>query len=209
MKTNNTLLSWVYGNDVLLLVWLYERSLNGNHEQILPFELSTVESFEVTIHNSRTSVAVEASRLDGESNCLVLQIPGDTERGRYSVKVAATVDERNICSFESPVFSIVSTNEEANTILQRVNGSRQAEFTMDFQLVGGAVTAGKNAYELWLEAGNVGTLDDFLNHYIADCATHDENGLMSSEDKTDWDTVKEMDVLSTDGAHSLFNEIFT
>lgn len=208
-RCNNNTLSWVSGNDVLLLCWIFERSSGPiGLDQFREFPLEATDELTVTIHSGRASQEVSAHRVEGKSNCLALEIPASTERGRYSVRIVAKLDGRTVCSFEHPVFSIVGNNAEANTTFERFCGMRSAEFSMDFQIVGGATVAGKNAYELWLESGHSGTLDDFLNQYIVEPATHESPGMMSAKDKTDWDTVKSMPVISPAYADRIFDKIF-
>ncbi|MBQ3700834.1 MAG: hypothetical protein II886_13170 [Prevotella sp.] len=209
MNRRNDILSWVEGNDVLLVCWLYEQVAGGNGRGVFrEFPLEEATSLQVTIHNARSFREVVARRVEGSANGLVLSIPAETERGRYSVRVKAMLNGAAVASFESPVFSIVATNAEANTVFERIGGSRSASFSMDIAIVGSAVAAGKNAYELWLEAGNSGTLDDFLNQYVTGTATHESDGMMSAEDKTDLDAIKDMKVLGVTEATNLFNRIF-
>lgn len=203
------ILSWVEGNDVLLTCWLYERVAGPNrHDTFRDFPLQEASDIHVTIHNARSSRTVDAQLLQGAGNALVLKIPADTERGRYSVCVKCRLRGSAVTSFESPVFSIVATNGEAHTFFERIDGCRSAEFSMDIQIIGGAVAAGKNAYELWLESGHSGTLDDFLNYYVTSAATHDADGMMSAEDKTDLDAIKDMQVMDPLEVENLFNRIF-
>lgn len=201
-------LSWVQGNDVLLYCWLYELTTDSaDHETSSPFLLEEASDIAVSVVSKFTTTDVTASRVEGEENCLAVEIPSDLAIGTYSVKVTAVVNERDVCSFESPVFAVVATNREANITFRKISGVRNAEFSMDVRIMSGAVTAGQNAYELWIAAGNEGTLDDFLNYYIATVATAEKDGLMSAEDKADFDAIKTMDVMDEADADDMMDRL--
>ena len=74
------------------------------------------------------------------------------------------------------------------------------------QVVANAVARGKNAYELWLEAGHTGTLQEYLDQFWAPKrATQVEDGLMSFEDKKKLDS---FEVLTPEETQEVFNEVF-
>lgn len=209
MKCNKQL-SWVQGNDVLLLLWLWERKAvgSGMHEQTTAFVVDEADNLTVTAATGYRGIPLEWKPAESQgANCLIVEMPASMPVGDYALQVKCTVRGRRVRSFESAVFSIVRTNGEANTVLTRIGGARCAETSMEIQFVSSAVARGKNAYELWLEAGNEGTIDDFLNHYIATLATEEEDGLMSHEDKATLGAVAGMEVASRTDIDSMIDRI--
>lgn len=173
-------LSCVRGNDVLLKVWLFERTLEDGEEVLRPFSLEGVEALDVSLRNIYGRVYELSYDHGEESNELVTDILGNVPTGTYNLEVTFKASGRAVRSCESCLLRIVNANCEAETVLTPIESGRHAETEMTIQMVSSAVARGKNAYELWLEAGNEGSLQDYLNLFIQP-ASRTQDGQMTKE----------------------------
>ena len=197
-------LSWVRGNDVLLKVWLYERSMTDGEETLLPFALDDAEGLSVRLVNYYGRTYDVSFAVGEESNEIVTDILGTTPTGYYSLEVTLKKGGRAVRSFESGILRIVDTNGEAQTVLTPIESGRHAETEMTIQMVSQAVARGKSAYELWLEAGNEGSLQDYLDLFTKP-ATRTSDGLMSKEAFAKLESIAE---LNPDDVEDSWNRIF-
>ena len=184
-KNNSGTLAWVVGNDVLLKLWLWEKTATKEYKQTtLPFPLEEATELVVVARaDYGKDYSLSFSLSEDSENCLLVEIPSTLGVGTYSLCVKCVLRGRDACSLEEFTFQIVRSNKDANVTFERIGDARQAEYSMEFQMVPSAVARGANAYELWLEQGHEGSIDDFLDYYIATLATEEEDGLMSHEDK--------------------------
>lgn len=198
------MMAWVKGNDVLLDIYLYEW-VDAETRQAFNLQLS--DNVKVRLVNTfGRTFDIEALPLDGHDNGLVIDILGVYPCGTYSVEITLVRGGRHVRSFESPMFRIVERNADANMTFDIVSGGRRADTEIEMQMVANAVARGKNAYELWLEAGHTGTLQEYLDQFWAPKrATQVEDGLMSFEDKKKLDS---FEVLTPEETQQVFNEVF-
>lgn len=211
MSDKCKVLAYVQGNDVLLKLWLWELTTTGGRNgrmQSNPFPLEETEDLTVIVVGTKQET-LSFSMVQDEENCLVLELPHTLPAGTYSICIRCKLRGRSVRSYESPVFQVVSKNNAANITFERIGDTRQAEYSMEFQMVPSAVARGANAYELWLEQGHEGSIDDFLNYYIATLATEEEDGLMSHEDKILLDAYGDIEVASKQDVKNLFDDIFS
>lgn len=184
-KNNSGTLAWVVGNDVLLKLWLWEKTATKEYKQTtLPFPLEEATELVVVARaDYGKEYPLPFSLSEDSENSLLVEIPSTLGVGTYSLCVKCVLRGRDACSLEEFTFQIVRSNKDANVTFERIGDARQAEYSMEFQMVPSAVARGANAYELWLEQGHEGSIDDFLDYYIATLATEEVDGLMSKEDK--------------------------
>lgn len=170
---NNTLLSWVAGNDVLLLARVYEKVLDAGEVTDLPFDLSACDDISVTATGFRTETLEWAIAQD-ESNCLAVNIPHTLTVGEWAVEIKCTRNGYHVRSFEF-TFRIVETNCEAQTTFEVVDGCQSASVRVALQIVPQAFGRGQNSYEMWKELP--GNEDKTLQEYIDEVL--DLNGITS------------------------------
>lgn len=198
------MMALVKGNDVLLDIYLYEWVDEQTRQ---PFNLQLSDNVKVRLINTLgRTFDIEAMPLDGHDNGLFIDILGVYPCGTYSLEITLVRGGRHVRSFESPLFRIVYRNADANMTFDIVSGGRRADTEIEMQVVANAVARGKNAYELWLEAGHTGTLQEYLDQFWAPKrATQVEDGLMSFEDKQKLDS---FEVLTLEETQEVFNEVF-
>lgn len=181
-QTRQARLSWVRGNDVLLKVWLQERCLNDQgEEELRPFLVETAEQINVRLASLNYNIrSFDLEFANGEDNNeIVVDIQDTIPNGYYSLEVTAIVNGRDVRSFESCLLQIVESNQEAKTVLTPIASGREASVEITIQMVSSAMARGKNAYELWLDEGNVGSLQDFLNTF-----TNEGHSIIPKEGET-------------------------
>mgnify|MGYP006916041786 FL=1 len=159
---NDRRLAWVRGNDVLLRVTVTQD--NGR----TPFDFDLCDRYTLTLvgSNGRRWPLEAHPADDNQTGTIVTDIAGTTPAGTYAIELNATVKGRSACAVESAAISIVENNQQASICLETLEGTRQAGMAIDLLYVTQAATRGKNAYELWRDAGNQGTLQQYLD-YIA------------------------------------------
>lgn len=184
-------LSWVRGNDVLLSVWLYERYLDGDEEKLRPIVLEDSERLSVRFVNRYGRAFDMHPNVGEDQNQLIIDVPGTIPTGLYSLEVKIRKMGREIRSFESCMIRIVESNCEANTVFTPVESGHNAETEMTVQMLSQAESRGKSAYELWLDAGNTGTLQDYLDTFTQS-ASRTQDGLMTSEAYRKLESIEEM-----------------
>lgn len=159
---NGTLLSWVAGNDVLLLARVYEKVLNDGEVTDLPFDLSACDDIEVTAVGFRAET-LEWAIAEDESNCLAVNIPHTLTVGEWAVEITCKRNGYHVRSFEF-TFKIVETNCEAQTTFEVVDGCQSASVRVTLQVAPQAFVRGQNSYEAWKELP--GNEDKTLQEYI-------------------------------------------
>lgn len=208
---NKPAFAYVQGNDVLLKLWLWEQTCSGSSNarvQTTAFPFAEAEDVQVIAVGVR-QMTLAYSQVQGEENCLAVELPSSLPSGVYAICIRCQMKGRNVRSYESPMFAIVGRNSDADITFARIGDTRQAEYSMEIQMVPSAVARGANAYELWLEQGHEGTIDDFLDYYIAKLVTEEEDGLMSHEDKILLDAYGDIEVASKQDVKNLFDDIFS
>lgn len=167
------LLSWVAGNDVLLLARLYEKVLDAGEVTDLPFDLSACDDIAVTATAYKTETLEWAISQD-ESNCLAVSIPHTMTVGEWAVEITCKRNGYHVRSFEF-TFKVVETNCEAQTTFEVVDGCQSASVRVSLQIVPQALVRGQNSYEMWKELP--GNEDKTLQEYIDEVL--DLNGITS------------------------------
>ena len=99
-------------------------------------------------------------------NVISLDLQDTLAIGSYSVEVTALVNGRDVRAYETDVFRIVGSNGLANVTLDAQGGEASADLDLTFQVLPQIVTEGKNSYQLWREAGNEGSLQDYIDGLI-------------------------------------------
>ena len=192
-------LSWVRGNDVLLSVWLYERYLDGVKEKLRPFVFDGTEELHMQLANFYGRKFDLEPHPGEEAGQLLVDIPGSVPTGTYSIELTLVKEGRDVRSCESCMVRVVESNNEANTVLTPIESGRRAETEMTIQLVSSAIARGENAYELWLEAGNEGSLQDYLDLFIQP-ASRTQQGQMTPEAYCKLESIEEMSDSDVDDA---------
>lgn len=163
---NGTLLSWVAGNDVLLLAKVYEKVLDAGEVTDLPFDLSACDDIEVSLSTDISNAALprEAWEIkEDEDNCIAMLIPHELTQGTWAVEIKCTRNGYHVRSFEF-TFNVVETNCEAQTTFEVVDGCQSASVRVALQIVPQAFVRGQNSYEAWKELP--GNEDKTLQEYI-------------------------------------------
>lgn len=162
-------LAWVRGNDVVLAVTLARKYTDdgGNpHEELIYFD--TVDNISVCAVNAiGKREELSFSLRHGDSSQLLVKCPYTMTCGNYSLDITFIHGEIHERSCEACVFSIVSTNDMANVTLDILDGYQSATLDIKYSMVRTAVRTGPSAYQAWLEAGNHGTLDDYVGWLYA------------------------------------------
>lgn len=211
MTRNNNQLRWVRGNDVLLRLHVSEITHDSTtgEDTATPFMLSMASNLRVVLRNSmRLAVNATIALAEDDPAVVLIDIPGSTPSGQYSLELTCERQDRRVRSAESAVFAIVNTNDQANVVFERINGAVTTDLQLSIEYVTQAIARGKNVYELWLEAGNEGTLEDYLNTFWQPAdATQEVSGLMSAADKQWLDQVGDIEVMTADQAADLVHGI--
>lgn len=203
---NEAKLSWVRGNDVLLSIWLYEKFYEGGSEGMRAFALEDVDFLKVRLVNLYGRVIDLTHHLGEDANQILVDILGTTPTGYWSLEVLTGKNSRDIRSFESCLMRICEANQEADTDLRPIEMGSNATTTMTIQMLSSAVAQGKNAYELWIEAGNEGTLQDYLDLFIQP-ASRTRDGQMTKEAYAKLESIVEATAEEVDEAwRSVFGE---
>ena len=164
---NGTLLSWVAGNDVLLLARVYEKVLDAGEVTDLPFDLTACDDIEVSLSTDISNVALprEAWEIkEDEDNCLAMLIPHELTQGTWAVEIKCTRNGYHVRSFEF-TFNVVETNCEAQTTFEVVDGCQSASVRVALQIVPQALVRGTNDYEMWKQTT---TSEDTSLQYFLD-----------------------------------------
>lgn len=162
------LLSWPFGNDVWLKIWLYKHELQNDEPVRVPYIPDANDILKVWVANDSQGRQLESYR-DGEDlNAVIAHVPWDLVHGTYGLGIEVTREQHHMLSFDCGVIGIVYDNEDAKTLLTRVGVRYQANVEVEFQIVHTAITQGKSAYEEWRELpGNESkTLQDFINEVV-------------------------------------------
>jgi hypothetical protein len=228
-------LRWQRGNDALLrlIVTEVQPPTEENAEPtVLPFDLSQVDDLAVKVFVGTQGrvVPVKAEQAEGETGVLVLPLPATLPSATYGIELTCRKNGKRVRTAFAAAFAVVEAQHEATVTLERIDGplpdfpaeeeetgeteARQepqtveAELALSIQYVTQATVRGKNAYELWLEAGNEGTLEDYLNgFYRPSVATASKDGLMSAADKQWLDQVGNIEVMTADEVGDLVHSI--
>ena len=162
------LLSWPFGNDVWLKIWLYKHELQNDEPVRLPYIPDANDILKVWVANDSQGRQLESYRDSEELNAVIAHVPWDLVHGTYGLGIEVTREQHHMLSFDCGVIGIVYDNEDAKTLLTRVGVRYQANVEVEFQIVHTAITQGKSAFEEWRELpGNEGkTLQDFINEVV-------------------------------------------
>lgn len=160
---NNTTLSWVQGNDVLLEVHVVEKTLVEGEPTDTDFDLSQCSAIDVAAVTSVRRTPLAWAYKAGDNSRIVVTLPYTFGAGLYSLELKAERQGWHVRSFDFK-FRIVPRDCEAKTTFEEQDHCLSASLRATLQIVPQALVRGKNAYELWREQpGNEGkTLDDYI-----------------------------------------------
>lgn len=160
-------LRWVRGNDVTLNVYLTEIDEEG---QAHALDLDALDEWEVVLRNiDKPCRGLHPVAEAGEdTGVVVVSVDESYEEGTYGIEFLARENGCDIRSYEAVVFGIVDRNGRANVTFDVIDGERSCDVDLKVQMIVGAVTRGKNAYELWKELpGNEDkTLQNFIDEIV-------------------------------------------
>ena len=160
-------LRWVRGNDVTLNVYLTEIDEEG---QAHALDLDALDEWEVVLRNiDKPCRGLHPVAEAGEdTGVVVVSVDESYEEGTYGIEFLARENGCDIRSYEAVVFGIVDRNGRANVTFDVIDGERSCDVDLKVQMIVGAVTRGKNVYELWKELpGNEDkTLQDFIDEIV-------------------------------------------
>lgn len=158
----NSKLSWVRGNDVILNVTLTRMTETGDTED---FILDECDEWAAKVYDG-LGRDTGCPLWQAGQNVISLDLQDTLAIGSYSVEVTAKVNGRDVRAYETDVFRVVGSNGLANVTLDAQGGEASADLDLTFQVLPQVITEGKNSYQLWLEQGNTGTLQDFIDGLI-------------------------------------------
>jgi len=180
-ECNDNMLSWVKGNDVLLMARVYEKSeqevtpvgnepaTNETEVVDVPFDLTACDDIMVRCSDGMgKEVNLEFAIAQSEDNCLVLRIPHTLEVcPNWMVEVTCTRNGYHVRSFEV-TFAVVETNCEARTTFDVIDGCQSASLRVTLQIVPQAEVRGQNAYEMWkqLPGNESKSLQDYIDEVL-------------------------------------------
>jgi hypothetical protein len=213
-QDHDTQLRWLRGNDVLLRLHVSEiihDDATGSDNSV-PFDLTQASSVAVTMRNAShgRQVSISVAPAEDDASVLIVDVPSDTPVGTYTIVLTLQRGGRDACAVRTAAFNIVTDERLANIHFDEVQGPVTADMQVALRYITQAVARGKNAYELWLEAGNEGTLEDYLNTFWQPTdATQEVSGLMSAADKQWLDQVGDIEVMTADQAADLVHNILS
>ena len=160
-------LRWVRGNDVTLNVYLTEIDEEG---QAHALDLDALDEWEVVLRNiDKPCRGLHPVAEAGEdTGVVVVSVDESYEEGTYGIEFLARENGCDIRSYEAVLFGIVERNGQANVTFDTIEGERSCDIDLKVQMIVGAVTRGKNSYELWKEIpGNEDkSLQDFIDEIV-------------------------------------------
>jgi len=211
-QDHDTQLRWLHGNDVLLRLHVSEiihDDATGSDNSV-PFDLTQASGVAVAMRNAShgRQVSISVAPAEDDASVLIVDVPSDTPVGTYTIVLTLQRGGRDACAVRTAAFNIVTDERQANIHFDEVQGPVTADMQIALRYITQAVARGKNAYELWLEAGNEGTLEDYLNTFWQPTdATQEVSGLMSAADKQWLDQVGDIEVMTADQATDLVHGI--
>ena len=149
------------GNDAYMRLLLYKKEKDGTRT---PITIGSLTSYAVNLLSTTgfsRSVDAETDASAKDGNGILLNLT-NLKTGTYGIEVVAVLNTRNIAFRESEVLEVTELSKDANVAYDVYAGQSGNDLDMDFQYVTSAEIIGKNDYELWLEAGNTGTFNDFI-----------------------------------------------
>lgn len=214
-NANSSSLSWVRGNDVPLMVRVYELFLNlkGKTEE-RGLDITVYDSVIVIADSGDYRRRVTHKLVPKEANALLVQIPYDFPKGKYSLEIQLRDSNGvHVRSFGA-AFEIVETNGESRGVLGIVGVSRSASVKVTMKVITNAVAYRETAYDKWKKLpGNAEkTFDDFFSELLAikgDAEKAIEDVLAASEMSfADINGINNLRVVTANDVAELFNEIF-
>ena len=174
-QDHDTQLRWLHGNDVLLRLHVSEiihDEATGSDNSV-PFDLTQASGVAVAMRNAShgRQVSISVAPAEDDASVLIADVPSDTPVGTYTIVLTLQRGGRDACAVRTAAFNIVTDERQANIHFDEVQGPVTADMQIALRYITKAVARGKNAYELWLEAGNEGTLEDYLALFAPSYAT--------------------------------------
>lgn len=213
-QDHDTQLRWQHGNDVLLRLHVSEIIHDDatDSDNSVPFDLTQASGVAVAMRNAShgRQVSISVATAEDDASVLIVDVPSDTPVGTYTIVLTLQRGGRDACAVRTAAFNIVTDERLANIHFDEVQGPVTADMQIALRYITQAVARGKNAYELWLEAGNEGTLEDYLNTFWQPTdATQEVSGLMSAADKQWLDQVGDIEVMTADHVADLVHNILS
>lgn len=153
------------GNDFFLRVNLYKILDN---EQVEPFDLTACDNYTGSIKNeySETPLAESIGLVEGTINAIAIDCAGLELGMCYVVEITGSLDGRHFRCAEKCVLGVTEYNTNASVSEQTIEAGIGVDLNMTFELLESSAIVGKNAYELAVEQGYEGTLQDYLDEMI-------------------------------------------
>lgn len=153
------------GNDFFLRVNLYKKLDN---EQIEPFDLTACDNYTGSIKNeySETPLAESIGLVEGTINAIAIDCAGLELGMCYVVEITGSLDGRHFRCAEKCVLGVTEYNANASVSEQTIEAGIGVDLNMTFELLESSAIVGKNAYELAVEQGYEGTLQDYLDEMV-------------------------------------------
>lgn len=151
------------GNDFYIKVNLFKKLQSGVTE---PFDLTVCDSVNGYIYqeyNPTNKICKDIGIVSGATNSLYIDVTGIPTGKRYIIEVVGKLNGRNFRCAEIGFLDICEYNSSANITWETIEGTTGNELDMTFEIVSNAAVIGKNAYELAVESGYTGTLQDYLD----------------------------------------------
>lgn len=173
-------LKWVRGNDVLLLLTVYEPVYDGQGMPVLDehgnqtWQIADLDAYdewavkvyrESIVDTEPCNVTVTQGE---EKGTVLLEVPCTLPDGNYSIEMTARMNGGAERSFERMVFSIVESNGESHVTFDVIEGESSIDLDLKIQLVTQAVVRGENAYQMWkkLPGNEDKTLQDYIEEVL-------------------------------------------
>lgn len=158
----NGIIAWPEGNDVVLSVKLTQQTDEG------------MEDVNLDAIDGRPDVRV---LLGNQTDChcpftithpniINIECNESMRAGSYAVVISIKMNGVDMRSYEPAGFRIVKYNEQANVDFDEHQGAQTATMSMTFCLKPQVVVEGRNSYQIWLDEGNEGSLQDFIDGLI-------------------------------------------
>lgn len=149
-QQENALLSWVQGNDVLLDVRLYEKTISGTSVVEQPFDLTLCDEVKVKWQSESGIVGSPEHGINQvTSNSLMIHLPRTLQKGMYSLEIIALRGGMQVRSFDM-TFRVVRANSQAHSTPTTIGSQSTGSLRVTFQMVPQATVRGRDVIDEWL-----------------------------------------------------------
>ncbi len=155
-------LRWLRGNDVLLKVSVMQALEPDIWTEI---DVSGWDFCQLYLRRKDTIDRVHLEYGQSQDgHALVCEVPGTMPCGSYSIELVGQCAGKRVRSYESAVFAIVESNNQANVVYDAIDGEHSVDVDLRIQLITTGATMGENAYQMWKRLP--GNEDKTLQNYI-------------------------------------------